>query len=193
MTSTARRRTAVAGLAVAATVGGTAWSTAPAGAQPPAQTQDHQNASAPTRVRPVSEYRVSARYGQRGGRWSSGRHTGLDFAAPHGRQVRAAQAGRVASAGWDGPYGRSIVIGHGAPGSPAAGLATRAPRSAHGNGLRTRYAHLSGIRVRPGDRVQAGTPIGRIGSTGNSTGPHLHFEVLREGRHRDPARWLRAR
>ena len=129
---------------------------------------------APTRVRPVVDYRLSARYGQRGSLWSSGRHTGLDFSAPHGRPVRAAQSGRVAFAGWDGPYGKSVVI-------------------RHGNGVWTRYAHMSRLTVRRGEAVIVGDRVGRIGSTGNSTGPHLHFEVLRDGHHRDPHRWLRAR
>ena len=203
-TAPRRRRAAAAGLAAVTTVGGltvlpgattaAADPVAPpsepsAGAPSPTGTAaaDRQAAErranragrasalvAPTRVRPVQDYRLSARYGQRGSRWSSGRHTGLDFAAPAGRPVQAAQAGRVVAAGWHGPYGKSVVI-------------------RHGNGVATRYAHLSRITVGRGERVDAGQRIGRIGSTGNSTGPHLHFEVLRDGRHRDPHDWLRRR
>ncbi|MEZ5117271.1 MAG: M23 family metallopeptidase [Candidatus Nanopelagicales bacterium] len=127
----------------------------------------------PVRVTPVTNFRYSARYGQRGRLWSSGRHTGLDFAAASGTPVRAAQDGKVVSAGWAGAYGRAIVI-------------------KHRNGAQTRYAHLSRIHTKPGKKVKAGQRIGRVGSTGNSTGPHLHFEVIRDGRFRDPHRWLRA-
>ncbi len=86
-------------------------------------------------------------------------HSGMDFEAPEGTPVVAATAGRVVSAGWMGGYGKTIVI-------------ERAGR------LQTRYAHLSNISVQPGQQLQAGTLIGAVGSTGRSTGPHLHFEIL---------------
>lgn len=119
--------------------------------------------------------RLSSRFGARGFRWRSGRHTGLDFAARTGTLVHAARAGTVVAAGWSGRYGRAVVVRH--PG-----------------GERTRYAHLSRIQTEVGQRVAAGTVIGRVGRTGNATGPHLHFEVItRTGRFTDPYRWLRAR
>jgi murein DD-endopeptidase MepM/ murein hydrolase activator NlpD len=126
------------------------------------------------RLTPVRNFRLSAHYGQRGSLWSSGRHTGQDFSLPSGREVRAAQAGRVVFAGWGGPYGKSVVINH-------------------GKGVQTRYAHLSRLSVHRGERVTAGDRVGRVGSTGNSTGPHLHFEVIKHGKHRNPLTWLRNR
>ncbi len=86
-------------------------------------------------------------------------HAGMDFAAPEGAPVVAATGGRVVSAGWLGGYGKTIVI-------------------EHDGRLQTRYAHLSNITVQPGQELQAGTLIGAVGTTGRSTGPHLHFEML---------------
>lgn len=94
-------------------------------------------------------------------------HTGMDMAAPEGTPVRAAGAGVVVQAGRAGGYGNMVVIDH-------------------GGGLETRYAHLSGIDVREGQRIPAGAPLGRVGSTGRSTGPHLHLEVRRDGQPIDP-------
>lgn len=95
-------------------------------------------------------------------------HKGLDFKAPHGTPVRAAGAGLVVFAGRKGGYGRLIII-------------------SHGNGLETRYAHLRRISVGRGHYVAAGTPIGTVGSSGRSTGPHLHFEVRRFDEPMDPS------
>ncbi len=86
-------------------------------------------------------------------------HAGMDFTAPEGTPVVAATGGRVVSAGWLGGYGKTIVI-------------------EHDGRLQTRYAHLSNITVQPGQELQAGTLIGAVGTTGRSTGPHLHFEML---------------
>ena len=94
-------------------------------------------------------------------------HEGVDVAAPGGTPVLAMKSGRVEHAGAWGGYGLSIVI-------------------AHGTNVRTLYAHLSRIDVREGDRVSGGQQIGAVGSTGNATGPHLHFEVWRWGRAEDP-------
>lgn len=94
-------------------------------------------------------------------------HKGIDIAAPMGSPVQSAKGGRVVSAGYEGGYGNCVVIDH-------------------GNGVQTRYAHLSQINVRPGDTVQTGQQIGKVGSTGASTGPHLHFEVSQNGRPVDP-------
>jgi len=126
------------------------------------------------RVVPVRSYTLTARFGAGGGRWSSGRHTGLDFAAPTGTPVRAAMSGTVLSAGWDGAYGRRIEI-------------------RHADGTVTSYSHLSAMSVSAGTRVDGGQVIGAIGTTGNTSGAHLHFEVQRDDRFVDPARWLRLR
>ena len=107
---------------------------------------------------------VGDRYGPRG----AGFHAGLDFPAPSGARVTAAASGRVAFAGWDDGWGLTVTLDH-------------------GNGLRTRYAHLSRATVRPGTAVAAGTTIGRVGATGFATGPHLHFEVTIRGANADPA------
>jgi murein DD-endopeptidase MepM/ murein hydrolase activator NlpD len=100
-------------------------------------------------------------------------HTGLDFRAAQGDPVRATANGKVASAGWAGGYGRMVEIDH-------------------GNGLSTRYGHLSEIDVKVGDPVKIGQVIGAVGSTGRSTGPHLHYETRIDGEAVDPQKFLRA-
>jgi len=87
-----------------------------------------------------------------------GFHTGVDIGASQGTPVHAAASGVVAHAGWAGNYGLAVFI-------------------QHDGGMETIYAHLSGVAVRSGQVVQAGDVIGYVGSTGKSTGPHLHFEV----------------
>jgi murein DD-endopeptidase MepM/ murein hydrolase activator NlpD len=94
-------------------------------------------------------------------------HAGLDFPAPTGTQVVAAGAGRVAGVGYDGGWGKFVIVRHAA-------------------GVRTLYAHLSVITVAHGQAVAAGGLVGRVGSTGGSTGPHLHFEVFSRGANVDP-------
>ena len=98
-------------------------------------------------------------------------HAGLDFAAPTGTPIESAAGGVVAFAGFKRDYGWVVEIDH-------------------GNGLVTRYAHASELLVRPGQVVIPGDRIAVVGSTGRSTGPHLHFEVLRAGDHVDPKRYL---
>ena len=98
-------------------------------------------------------------------------HPGLDIAADTGTPINAAAAGRVISAGPDGGYGNLIVVDD-------------------GNGVTTRYAHCSQIFARVGDIVAPGQPIGAVGSTGASSGPHLHFEVRVNGEAVDPAQFL---
>jgi murein DD-endopeptidase MepM/ murein hydrolase activator NlpD len=100
-------------------------------------------------------------------------HTGLDFRGDTGDPIHATAAGTVVSAGWSGGYGRMVEIDH-------------------GNGLSTRYGHLSQIDVKVGDDVRIGQVIGRMGSTGRSTGPHLHYETRIDGDAVDPQKFLHA-
>jgi murein DD-endopeptidase MepM/ murein hydrolase activator NlpD len=100
-------------------------------------------------------------------------HTGLDFRAATGDPVRATANGKVVSSGWAGGYGRMVEIDH-------------------GNGLSTRYGHLSEINVKVGDLIRIGQVIGEVGSTGRSTGPHLHYETRVDGEAVDPQKFLRA-
>jgi peptidoglycan hydrolase FlgJ len=94
-------------------------------------------------------------------------HKGVDLAMAYGTEVKAAAAGRVVFAGERGGYGNMVIV-------------------EHAGGQQTRYAHLSAGNVRAGETVDAGQVIGRVGSTGRSTGPHLHFEVLDHGQAIDP-------
>ncbi|MEH2199612.1 murein hydrolase activator EnvC family protein [Nostoc sp.] len=98
-------------------------------------------------------------------------HAGLDFAASYGSKIRAADSGRVIFAGWYGGYGRAVIIDH-------------------GNGMTTLYGHTSELYVSEGQVVERGQAIAAVGSTGFSTGPHLHFEVRRNGTPVDPANYL---
>ena len=115
-----------------------------------------------------------------GSRWVRGcsacstNHLGLDFAAPLGTPVHAAMSGVVVSAGAFGGYGDQVLL-------------------QHGDGSRTRYGHLSRIDVRVGQTVRVDQVIGAVGSTGVSTGAHLHFEVILRSGPVDPAPWLRTR
>ena len=110
---------------------------------------------------------ITSGFGPRWGRM----HQGLDVAAPTGRPITAAKSGKVIVAGWSGGYGNLVVIDH-------------------GGGLSTAYAHQSRIAVRVGAPVTQGGLIGYVGSTGHSTGPHLHFEVRVNGVARDPLPYL---
>ncbi len=100
-------------------------------------------------------------------------HTGIDFRGSYGEPAHATAAGTVTSAGWSGGYGQMVEIDH-------------------GNGLATRYGHLSEIDVRVGQSIRIGQVVGRIGSTGRSTGPHLHYETRIDGEAVDPQRFLKA-
>jgi murein DD-endopeptidase MepM/ murein hydrolase activator NlpD len=118
----------------------------------------------PLRLMPPVAGSATDRFGPRGVRF----HTGWDYPAPSGAPVAAAGSGRVTWAGWvDGGYGLLVVV-------------------AHSSGVRTLYAHLSRISVGVGQRVAAGQEVGLVGSTGHSTGPHLHFEVRVRGACVDP-------
>jgi hypothetical protein len=121
-------------------------------------------------VHPLAAAQVTSCFGQRWGRL----HAGVDLAAPHGAPIVAAGAGVVVSAGENGGYGNAVLIDH-------------------GNGYLTHYGHLSAIAVRAGQTVKAGEHIGDEGSTGHSTGPHLHFEV-HHGHFQnplEPTAWMR--
>lgn len=122
---------------------------------------------------PTSAYTLTSHYGDSGSMWSSGHHTGLDFAAPTGTPVKAVGGGTVISAGWSGAYGYRIVL-------------------RLDDGTEIWYCHLSSMSVTSGP-VGAGDTIGRVGATGNVTGAHLHLEVRRGGSTMDPLAWLTAK
>ena len=111
---------------------------------------------------------ISSRYGMRNGRM----HKGLDIAARPGTPIKAADGGTVSFAGNSGAYGKLVQINH-------------------GNGYITKYAHCSTINVRAGQKVYKGQVIARVGNTGRSTGPHLHFEVVKSGTNVNPAAHIR--
>ncbi|MFG1664834.1 transglycosylase family protein [Streptomyces sp. Y7] len=141
----------------------------------PAQPEEQATTSTRSMVAPVSAA-TGTPYRKAGALWSKGYHTGVDFAVPTGTSVKSVGSGKVVSAGWEGSFGYQVVI-------------------RHADGRYTQYAHLSAISVRDGQSVGAGQRIGRSGSTGNSTGPHLHFEVRTGpgfGSDVDPVAYLRA-
>jgi len=125
---------------------------------------------------PVENANVTTQYRASGASWSSGYHTGSDFQAASGTSVRSIGPGTVVSAGWSGSYGNEVVI-------------------QHSDGMYSQYAHLSSLGVSAGQTVTGGQQIGLSGSTGNSTGPHLHFEVRTGpsyGSDVDPIAYLRS-
>ncbi|MFJ5261056.1 M23 family metallopeptidase [Streptomyces sp. NPDC088387] len=138
-------------------------------------------ASAPSWVKPVKKYTKSASFHQNGAMWQS-THSGQDFAVPSGTKVYAAHGGTVVKAGGngagDGPaYGNAVVI-------------------KHGNGTYSQYAHLSRVEVKVGQIVKTGQKIALSGNTGNSSGPHLHFEIRKTANYGtaiDPVAFLRAK
>jgi murein DD-endopeptidase MepM/ murein hydrolase activator NlpD len=123
--------------------------------------------------RPVQDGWISSYYGQRSDPFSgyTAFHKGLDFAGPEGTHVTAVAAGLVTFAGERAGFGEMVEINH-------------------GNGLSTRYCHNEKILVKQGDMVRKGEQIALMGSTGHSTGPHLHFEVLKNGTQVDPLRFI---
>ncbi|MET8983092.1 M23 family metallopeptidase [Streptomyces sp. NPDC004539] len=139
------------------------------------------SAASPSWVDPVKSYTLSASFAQSGNLWSA-KHSGQDFAVPTGTTVVAAHGGTVVKAGSGGAgdgsaYGNAIVV-------------------KHANGVYSQYAHLSRIDVRIGQVVSTGQQIGLSGSTGNSTGPHLHFEIrttANYGSAVDPVAFLRGK
>jgi murein DD-endopeptidase MepM/ murein hydrolase activator NlpD len=120
----------------------------------------------------VTGYHITATFGQGGSRWAHN-HTGLDFAAPIGTRIGAVMKGVVIFADWAGPYGRQVQV-------------------RHEDGTVTWYNHMSKFSVSVGETVYAGDQVGAVGMTGNTTGPHLHFEVHPDGGEAvDPDPWLR--
>ncbi|MFG2485242.1 MULTISPECIES: M23 family metallopeptidase [Streptomyces] len=129
-----------------------------------------------TFVAPVDGSYVSTQYHAGGGMWSSGSHTGIDFHAASGTSVHAVGLGTVVEAGWGGAYGNNVVI-------------------KHNDGTYTQYGHMTSLNVSVGEQVTPGQQIGLSGSTGNSSGPHLHFEARtgsQYGSDIDPIAYLRS-
>ncbi|WP_406094449.1 M23 family metallopeptidase [Streptomyces sp. NBC_01013] len=124
---------------------------------------------------PTSSYTITSTFGEAGSMWSSGYHTGLDFAAPTGTPIKAIHTGTVTSAGYSGSYGYRTVL-------------------ELEDGTELWFCHQSSIDVSIGQKVTTGDTIGRVGATGNVTGPHLHLEVhTPDGTGIDPMPWLTAR
>src|SRR6266481_8746727 len=123
--------------------------------------------------RPVQEGWISSYFGHRADPFTgySAMHKGLDFAGPEGTKVTSVAAGLVTYAGERAGYGQMVEINH-------------------GNGLATRYCHNEKILVKQGDMIRKGQEVALMGSTGHSTGPHLHFEVLKNGTQVDPLRFI---
>ena len=117
-------------------------------------------------INPISGT-ITSRFGQRWGR----SHTGLDIGASKGTKIKAAAAGTVTKSGTSGGYGQIVVI-------------------SHGNGVETYYAHCSALYVKVGQKVSQGQVIAAVGSTGNSTGPHLHLEIRVNGVAQNPLNYL---
>lgn len=126
--------------------------------------------------RPVSTGYISSGFGERVDPFTGGEefHEGIDFAAPQGTRIHAVAAGIVTWAGPRGGYGNMVQIDH-------------------GNGYATRYGHAFKVLVRVGETVQRGDVVALVGDTGRSTGPHVHFEVLKNGHEVNPARFIALR
>jgi murein DD-endopeptidase MepM/ murein hydrolase activator NlpD len=125
---------------------------------------------------PISRYSLASPWGVRRDPFNNqmAMHNGIDMAAPTGTEVKARAAGKVIFAGRNGVYGNMVEIDH-------------------GHGIRTRYGHMSSIAVRQGQTVAARDKIGAVGSTGRSTAPHLHYEVLFSGKTMDPRKFVEAK
>ncbi|WP_053710689.1 M23 family metallopeptidase [Streptomyces sp. NRRL B-3648] len=125
---------------------------------------------------PTSSYTITSTFGQAGSMWSSGYHTGLDFAAPTGTLIKAVHSGTITEAGWAGSYGYRTIL-------------------TLDDGTELWFCHQSSINVKAGQKVSTGEVIGRVGATGNVTGPHLHLEVHPGGQPTgiDPMAWLRGK
>jgi len=124
---------------------------------------------------PLNQFRISSRFGERRDPLNrrKARHSGMDFAARGGTAIYSTAPGKVVFAGWRGRYGRMVEIDH-------------------GFGIRTRYAHMRKILVKKGQEVTNREKIGLVGSSGRSTGPHVHYEVRYKGKPHNPAKFLQA-
>jgi murein DD-endopeptidase MepM/ murein hydrolase activator NlpD len=114
-------------------------------------------------VLPIKNGKITTPFGKVGKHWSSGKHTGVDFAVPIGTPVLAVADGKIVNANWGKAYGKQVIMAC--------------------DGGYVIYAHLNATRVKPGATVKKGQIVGESGNSGNSTGPHLHFEM------RDKIRW----
>jgi len=134
--------------------------------------RDFDQMTFPSRA-PIPDVSISSGFGRRADPFTRqlARHAGFDYSAPHGTSILASAGGRVRRAGPYGAYGRTVEVDH-------------------GDGLVTRYGHVHKVLVRVGDVILPGQPIATVGSTGRSTGPHLHFEILRDGRQVHPDLYL---
>ncbi|WP_200304528.1 M23 family metallopeptidase [Streptomyces adelaidensis] len=168
----------VLGVGVAAAAGGAQSSGT---TQAVAGVQAAAAKKAPSWTSPVKGYKLSARFAQAGNMWSA-KHSGQDFAVKSGTSVVAAHGGTVVKAGGNGAgdgsaYGNAVVV-------------------KHGNGTFSQYAHLSKVSVKVGQVVKTGQRIAFSGNTGNSSGPHLHFEIrttANYGSALDPVAFLRTK
>lgn len=126
-------------------------------------------------ARPVHYYKTTSHFGPRMDPFNKrpAFHSGLDFGAPSGTRIHATLAGKIVKAGRKGPYGNVVEIDH-------------------GNGFHTRYGHMKSIKVKLGQEVDFHEVIGTVGSSGRSTGPHLHYEIWYEGKVKDPISFIRA-
>lgn len=126
-------------------------------------------------IAPLDHYRLASGFGRRrdpvNRKW--GHHKGIDMAANLRTTVMATAAGKVVFSGWKGRYGRMVEIDHGA-------------------GIKTRYGHLRRASVKRGQQVRLGDKIGQLGSSGRSTGPHVHYEIVIDGKQIDPNRFIKA-
>jgi murein DD-endopeptidase MepM/ murein hydrolase activator NlpD len=146
-----------------------------AAAQKKAQEAARLAALAKQYTLPTSSYTLTSRFGDAGAMWSSGYHTGLDFAAPTGTLIKAVHSGTITEAGWAGSYGYRTIL-------------------TLDDGTQLWFCHQSSISVSVGQKVSTGDVIGRVGATGNVTGPHLHLEVHPDGGSAiDPMAWLQSK
>ena len=120
---------------------------------------------------PLQEGRVSSTWGNRTLLGTTRHHSGVDLAAPSGTAIYSTGSGVVTKSGWGSGYGQYVEIDH-------------------GNGYITRYAHASRLMVNAGDRVSTGEHIANVGCTGRCAGPHLHFEVVKDGQRKNPTTYL---
>ncbi|WP_443071426.1 M23 family metallopeptidase [Streptomyces sp. NBC_01465] len=160
----ARRTRVLAGFVVAGASASLVATAIPAAAAPAAKSKG----SAPVEADLGTGYRTP-------GGWAAGYHTGIDFPVSSGTKIKAVNAGTVVTSGWQGSYGNAVII-------------------KHKDGVYTLSAHLTSTSVSAGQKVKAGQKIGLSGTTGNSTGPHLHFEARSSnsyGAHVDPVAYLK--